>query len=487
MFAVAAGCALIAMFLPSAVSNTPYWIDGSHNHPYYPDSGMANISFSSTKGSKFPTNLPSVQDVCKRVLDRSLFPPTQERNGRSLFGVSFGEFIHNDLLATTSDKSKTPLFSGSSAETSAWPWINNNEQSTWLDLSNLYGTTAGTLTSLRNQTNSCKLRLDLAGNLIRENGKFVTGDQRAAQSPLVTGWHLIFTKEHNWQCDVIARTFPQLNSDELFYHAREATILVYQKMIVDEYLPGYIPAGQIRYTIMDRAADYAITEKNVAVSNEFAILSKLNTMVPDSIQVLSNNGTLIGTYSSDQGYYNIALIDQYGLNALLRGAMSTPANQYGRGYPSAMASSMCQIDLLQSRERNLATYADAHVRASLPQVTDWSSLTSVPAIQAALKELYGTVENVELLVGAYLNNESGIASFGTVTLKTILEQMVLTLRADRWSIVNFDMAPRDLEWQNQLVATTYNRNLRDLVKQHTRMPCVPSDVLKVGDGALTCA
>ncbi|KAJ3064000.1 hypothetical protein HDU98_000237, partial [Podochytrium sp. JEL0797] len=115
----------------------PYWIDGSHNHPYFPESGMANISYATVQGSRFPTNLPSVQDVCSKVLNRTLMNNATDPNQRSLFDVSFGEFASHDFMDTSVDKTGLPIFVGGTPEETAWPWIDNNAATSWLDLSNL--------------------------------------------------------------------------------------------------------------------------------------------------------------------------------------------------------------------------------------------------------------------------------------------------------------------------------------------------------------
>ncbi|KAJ3059457.1 hypothetical protein HDU98_004532 [Podochytrium sp. JEL0797] len=205
-------------------------------------------------------------------------------------------------------------------------------------------------------------------------------------------------------------------------------------------------------------------------------------MIPDSIKIIGDNGTLLDTYSIDQVFYNTSLTTKYGLNAILRGSMSTPTNRYGRGYPAALTSSrfnLCQIDLLRARERSLSTYNDARSRSSLTALTNWTQFTSIPQIQQSLQDLYGSVDNVETLVGAYLDSETGDTSFGMVALYALLSQAVLGARADRWGILNFDVAPRDLEWQNQLISTTYSRSMYDFVKQHTGMACIPTDILRV--------
>ncbi|ORY27982.1 heme peroxidase [Rhizoclosmatium globosum] len=406
-------------------------------------------------------------------------------------------------MATTQDMQRIPIFVGQTPEETAWPWIDNNEQSTWLDLSNLYGTTPEILSYIRNQSHPCKLRLDKNGNLLRENGKLVTGDQRAGQSPYLIGWHMLFTKEHNWQCDILAQKFPSMDADVLFYRAREATILVFQKFLVNEYVPGYSGEGRFRYLLSDRSMDYFIAEKNIKSSNLFNILYRLHTMIPDTIKIIDARGILVDTYSIDQVYYNTTLMTKYGLDALLRGSMWTPAYRYGRGYPTAMTTSrfnLCEIDFIRARERELGSYINTRkMYASNPtmsfydpsvdwtrQLTEWSNFTSVPAIQNALEELYGNVENVELLAGAYLDNESEAASFGGIAYAVLLEEANTVIRGDRWSILNFDTAPRDFDWQNQLISTSYSRNIYDFVKQHTGMPCLPLDVMRVGEGQLVC-
>ncbi|KAJ3077300.1 hypothetical protein HDU98_004262 [Podochytrium sp. JEL0797] len=482
-------CVLMIVFIPSKVSYTPYHLDGSNNHPTYPASGQANISFASLQDPIHPANLPSTKDVCSRVLNRTLFPPSFDPQSRSLFDVSFGQFVSHDLTLTSTNKSALPIFVGATPEETAWPWIDNNEQTAWLDLSNLYGTTPEALQFVRNASDPCKLRVDPSGNLLFENGQVVTGDQRATESPFLLGWHTLFTKEHNYECNLLATVFPELTGDALFFKAREATILMYQRIAFSDYFTGYTAAGGLRYGLTDRNVDYLVNEKQVTINNEFDILYRLHTMIPDSIKIIASNGSLVGTYSIDQVFYNTTLSNKYGLDAMLRGAMSTVSNQYGRGYPAAMTTdrfNLCQIDLLRSRERGLVTYNTARRGYSLPPVTEWSQVTSIPVIQESLKELYASVDEVEMMVGSFLDPLAKYNSFGVIGLQVMMEQVLLVGRSDRWGILNFDVAPRDLAWQNQLVQSTYGRSLYDVIKQHLGVTCVATDVLRVGEGRLVC-
>ncbi|KAJ3061463.1 hypothetical protein HDU98_002641, partial [Podochytrium sp. JEL0797] len=165
LLVVTGSCVLVIFLVPSSVSMVPYWLDGSHNHPYFPESGMANISYATVQGYQFPTNLPSVQDVCSKVLNRTLMKSATDPNQRSLFDVSFGQFASHDFMDTSFDKTRMPIFVGGSPEETAWPWIDNNAATSWLDLSNLYGTTPETLEFIRDASDPCKLRLDSSGEL----------------------------------------------------------------------------------------------------------------------------------------------------------------------------------------------------------------------------------------------------------------------------------------------------------------------------------
>ena len=91
--------------------------------------------------------------------------------------------LDKDAQETDSNRTETPIFEGSSFETTAYPWINSNKQTVWFDLSPIYGTSDNVLNSVRDMNHGCNMRLDEDGYIIEENGSFVVADHRANQSP----------------------------------------------------------------------------------------------------------------------------------------------------------------------------------------------------------------------------------------------------------------------------------------------------------------
>eukprot|EP01127_Copromyxa_protea_P022581 TRINITY_DN816_c0_g1_i1.p1 TRINITY_DN816_c0_g1~~TRINITY_DN816_c0_g1_i1.p1 ORF type:complete len:636 (+),score=173.40 TRINITY_DN816_c0_g1_i1:39-1946(+) len=145
-----------------------------------------------------------------------------------------------------------------------------NNQSSYLDLGQVYGMTEKVNRELRslvggrmatgnstitlsgvtynftdmlatwNQTGS--LNFDPVLQLVNSNNVFVQGDIRANENLSLTMMHLIWTREHNLNADAVKAARPHWDpvekDEEIFQLAREITIAKYQKIVYEEYFPN---------------------------------------------------------------------------------------------------------------------------------------------------------------------------------------------------------------------------------------------------------
>ncbi|KAJ3030099.1 UNVERIFIED_CONTAM: hypothetical protein HDU68_010134 [Siphonaria sp. JEL0065] len=474
---------LIAIWLPAGPSLTPFEkLDGTNNHIVYTKSGSSNRPFPEMSNSQNSANLPNPKQICDTLFTRDLENPEYDGNNVTLWDVSFGQFISHDVLLTGTDLAGPPIFQGSNDFETAWPWVNSNEQTPWLDLSHVYGTTGDILSKIRDPNDRCKLSLDANGHIPRDShGILLVADTRTAQSPYLMGWTTIFIKEHNFQCATVSVLYPDAPSDEIFLRARELTILVYQKQIMN-YVQNYGP-GAVKFFVTDEpnSMSYFVNLKDVAITRDFSLSYRLHTMIPDKIKIVAENGTVVDTYSIDQVFFNTSLTDTFGLDAMLRGAMLTPANAYNSGYPTALRTSrfdLCQIDVRRAREKGLPAMNDLRASLGLDRLTHWYEISSNTTLQDALKSFYSTIDNVEGFVGALVEEPKYGNSLSELSVASLLLMAEDIARGDRWSILNIDVAPRDTFWKSAIVNAAYGRNIHALVNQHTSMKCLPVDPMR---------
>jgi peroxidase len=114
-----------------------------------------------------------------------------------------------------------------------------NVNTAWLDLSTVYG-------DLPELSRSLRL---FRGGLLRtfhtqgvdlppiQNGRFLCGDTRCQEHPILLAIHTMFLREHNRLARLFQRRFPRANDELIYQHARVVNILQYQSLVWEEYLP----------------------------------------------------------------------------------------------------------------------------------------------------------------------------------------------------------------------------------------------------------
>lgn len=280
--------------------------DGSYNNLNHPEWGKTNRPF--YRSVKFRTNIASVDNlpnprVVSNTLAASFNPPVNDV-GINLLETMFGQFINHDLQSTLRSHAPLilPLPPGDIMNNitgtpmigyNQWAIIVNdtvinsegdviNAQTSWFDLSTIYGTS------------------DLADSILRHsNGKLITSQQYACKFPppdfthlpcsvedrvyfdnlppsvsqvpnlgspdigfpprpdgtgimndadfrvnsnvALTLLHALYIREHNRLVDKYATDNPSLSGDELYRKAKATNIAQYQHHVFYEYMKVIIP------------------------------------------------------------------------------------------------------------------------------------------------------------------------------------------------------------------------------------------------------
>ena len=198
-----------------------YSFDGTGNNLANPQLGAAGsdeVRIAPARFAPGTTDTP-VAGPDPRVISNTIFANDQDLNdpgGRSAYTYAFGQFIDHDL---DMNPDQTPAADGSNTLKIVIPpgdafftpgaTINIlrgqidpkngnaiDADTSFLDLSQVYGSDAATATSLRNADGTMKT---LNGGLpIGPDGQFMGGDVRAAENPDLTSIDVLFVREHNY-------------------------------------------------------------------------------------------------------------------------------------------------------------------------------------------------------------------------------------------------------------------------------------------------
>jgi heme peroxidase len=339
----------------------------------------------------------------------------------------------------------------------------------YLDLSQLYGSTAEVAASLRNPDGTLKS----TGNgqyLPVVNGAYVTGDPRVAENPELTAVTTLFMREHNFCVSQLKASNPTWTGDQLYSMAKEITTGEYQNIIYSEYLPVLI--GRV----LGPYRGYN-SQVNAQVTQEFstAAFRLGHSEVSDTQEGLDNNGNVTFTESLAQAFFNTPAQDEAnGFDALLRG-VSADFSQATDAYSVAALRNLLfaglvggdidQIDLIaidiqRERDVGLGTLNQTRQALGLFPYRSFAQVTSDPVLQQNLQNVYGNVNQLDLFMGGLAENHIPGTRVGITFMMILAKQFQALRTGDRffWQNEDFD---------SQTALTIANTTLAQIILRDT--------------------
>ena len=348
----------------------------------------------------------------------------------------------------------------------------------YLDLSQLYGSTAKVAASLRNADGSL-ITSDNGQALPVVNDAFVTGDPRVMENPELTAITILFMREHNFWVGVLKAQHPDWSGDQYYDMARSITTAEYQNIIYTEYLPLLIGNVLGSYRGYNPNVDAQVTQEFTTAAFRMG-----HSEVSDTQEGIDNNGNVVFTESLAQAFFNTPEIDESnGIDPLLRSLGVDFAQATDVYVVSALRNllfaglvggdideiDLIAIDIQRERDVGLGTLNQTRQAIGLKRYNSFAELTRDPVLQRSLQAVYGNIDNVDLFVGGLAESHASGAIVGP-TFQAIIARQFYALRAgDRffWMNEGFD---------NQTAAMISKTTLADIIKQNTPTPNLQANV-----------
>ena len=126
------------------------------------------------------------------------------------------------------------------------------------------------------------------------------------------------------------------------------------------------------------------------------------------------------------------------------------------------------LDVQRGRDVGLPTYNEARVAYGLPAVTSFSQISSDAAVQAQLKSLYGSVDNVELFAGGLVEDHAKGSSLGATFQAIIANQFERIRNGDRLWYQNI--------FSGAQLRAIQNTTLADIIRANTNTSNLQNNV-----------
>ncbi len=368
----------------------------------------------------------------------------------------FGQFVDHDLSLESSAPDGAhidiaippgdPVFKGAAITLTRdrrHPRSNTivNHVAGFLDLSQLYGSTASQAAALRER--SGRLQSSHGGRALPiVDGRFVSGDARVNENPELVAVTTLFMREHNSWVARLRRQHPRWHGEQLYQMARALTTAEYQHIIYTEFLPVLVGSAVKPYRGYRPWVD-------AQVSQEFstAAFRVGHTQVSETQSGIDNDGRVVFTQSLADAFFNTAEQTLHnGLDPLLRniGAEFSQATDVytvpvlrNLLFAPLPGGTIDEVDLIAidiQRERDVGVTTLARMRRvlGLPRLRSFADLTADPLLQQSLATVYGSIDQLDLFIGGLAERHARGAVVGPTFQAIIARQFERLRDGDRF-------------------------------------------------------
>ena len=507
---------------PEDTSGNVRSYDGGGNNPANPSWGQAGTDLLRLSPAAYGDGISSLGGAGRpgaRAISNALNPQAKDTvNDLSLsdFIYGWGQFIDHDLDLTPAGNTEPanipvprgdPWFDPRGTGTQVIPDSRSvfdpatgsgpdnprqqpNTITSFLDGSVLYGSDPARAAALRTFAGG-RLKTSAGGlmpfdtfGLPEENDTgqfrtgqlFLTGDVRGNENVLLVSIETLFVREHNRLADGLAAQHPDWTDEQLYQAARRLVGAEIESITYNQFLPALLGAGALpAYAGYDPSV-------NPGVAAEFstAAFRLGHAQLNGDVQFLDNDGNPVRpALSLAQAFDNPVPVEQTGIDPILKYLASDTAQAVNPqvvdevrnllfGPPGTGGLDLLSLDIQRGRDHGLADYNTARHVYGLPAVTSFAQITSDPALQAQLQALYGSVDNIDLLIGGLAEDHLPGSAVGPTFEAILVDQFARTRAGDRLWFEN--------TFSGQELKQLEHVTLADVIKANTGLTNLQDDV-----------
>ncbi|ODM97862.1 Peroxidasin [Orchesella cincta] len=396
-----------------------------------------------------------------------------------------------------------------------------NQLTSFIDGSQVYGSSKEELLALRNSTSRAYLRngiyiladkplmpfatddnwVDCRRNFRESDvGCFLAGDIRSNEQLGLLAMHTIWFRQHNFLASKLRSLNPLWDQDIVFQEARKIVGAQMQHITYAEWLPYVI--GKQGMAILGPYTGYN-PQINPTITNEFATAALRfgHTLINPTLRRLDSSFQTIreGDVPLRSAFFAPwRLVEEGGVDPLMRGLFTTPAklktptqilNSHLTnelfGHAHLVALDLASMNIQRGRDHGIPSYNEYRVRCNLTRAASFEDLKNeIPDadLRRKLAEVYGNVDNIDLWVGGVAEQPPTPDSRVGPTFQCILIDQFRRLRdGDRFWYENpSTFRPEQL---TQIKQSTLARVLCD---NGDSMSHIKRDVFLMDSGLVNC-
>jgi Animal haem peroxidase len=469
---------------------------------------------------------PSPVVVARELLHRNTFIPARSLNILAATWIQFQvhDWVNHARKPLGVDDVVVPLPSGMSWQSSVGgapedrmriagntglgtrqpPIFFRNAATHWWDSSELYGED---VRKVKDLCDGPKFRLPGGHLPTTVNGMEITGFHESWWLGL-SAMHLLFAREHNLLCDELRAEYRGWDDERIFQTARLIVSALIAKIHTVEWTPAILAtkaieiglstnwngppndwATKLGLWLLDahaltgipkttpdhHAAPYSLTEDFVAVY-------RMHPLIPDDYCFYDRNtGEKLWNKSflDIQGAQTDQVMRETSLgNTLYSFGIAHPGAITLHNYPNALRKfrrtgtdpqsedkeiiDLAVVDLVRLRRRGVPRYNDFRAGLHKSRITRWEDLTENPDDVAVMKEIYGSIDRVDTMVGLFGETPPEGFGFSDTAFRIFIVMASRRLQSDRFLTVDFRpeiYSPLGMDW-------IANSGMKSVIQRH---------------------
>ncbi|MGH0176783.1 UNVERIFIED_CONTAM: hypothetical protein FKN15_074004 [Acipenser sinensis] len=310
-----------------------------------------------------------------------------------------------------------------------------NHLTSYIDASNVYGSTEHESQQLRDLTSKGFLRkgdaapgsgkplmpFAMSPPTVCQNNRdktsipcFLSGDFRANEHLGLTAMHTIWFREHNRIAAKLLELNPKWNSNTIYHEARKIVGAQMQHITYSHWLPKILGVAGMR-----RLGEYEgyNPNTNAGISNSFATAAFRfgHTMIDPVVYRFNKTFGVIpeGHLPLQKAFFSpFRIVREGGIDPILRGLFGRPGKMRVSteqlspvlteqlfATTRAVNLDLASLSIQRGRDHGIPPYKDYRVFCNLTSAQDFEDLRNEiknPEIREKLKKLYGITENIDL-------------------------------------------------------------------------------------------
>ncbi len=286
---------------------------------------------------------------------------------------------------------------------------------------------------------------------------FAFGGDRANNAPQVAMVNTLLLREHNRLAGAIEQAHPDWDDERVFETARNATIVVFIKIVVEEYI-NHISTAAFRLTAEPSVAWDAPWNKTNWISTEFSLLYRWHSLVPDVVEWGGRAYPVHATFMDNRLLVGGGLAGAFAVMSGQRAGRLGPFNT-----PEALLG-VERNAIEQGRRVRLAPYADYCEYVGRRRPKTFYDISRDPAVVEFLETTYKSPADIDFYIGLFAEDQAhnsplpplllalvAVDAFSQALTNPLLSKHVFkesTFSGPGWQAINETTSLRDIVDRN---------------------------------------